>query len=312
MAAPRYTYTTELLTQAKTLHLPHNIHTLPINGKAAQYRFAVSTSTIFNHCEQMLRDVLRCTLGDQDGSEYLLTPLCSQWWPNSIMAQMIRTVTHVHAITPTLEFEAPTKTLQKKISQLLLTHSGYEQPCAVFQRRLSRFLTDDTIRALSPLRTLDTISASKHPFLTATVLETWLNGWCTSRRYQLTVTPCHFGCGAARGDQLEHYRCCPVLWNCFRRNAPRLYEQQITPDNYDPPDRHHTIPAAILLHTIYVTYETLRAHQQARGFGDYTDKTSALDTNLHLKLTSHPDLLDYITPWTYHPRPHRNNDKYLP
>ena len=47
LAAPRFIFTTAFLAHAKKCHLPYALHVLPINGKAAQYRFAVSTSNIF-------------------------------------------------------------------------------------------------------------------------------------------------------------------------------------------------------------------------------------------------------------------------
>ena len=43
-ASPRFTFTTAFLAQAKACHLPQALHVLAYHGKAAQYRFAVSTS----------------------------------------------------------------------------------------------------------------------------------------------------------------------------------------------------------------------------------------------------------------------------
>ena len=52
VSAPRYTYTTALLTQGKTCGMPHNLHTFAVNGKAAQYRFACFTSKLFGRYHQ--------------------------------------------------------------------------------------------------------------------------------------------------------------------------------------------------------------------------------------------------------------------
>ena len=54
------------------------------------------------------------------------------------------------------------------------------------------------------------------PVRVATVLfRTWLNGWCTARRFQLTSSTCLFGCvpGSMPGchDSIEHYSHCPVV-----------------------------------------------------------------------------------------------------
>ena len=120
MSAPRYTYTTALLSQGKSCYMTHNLHTLPINGKAAQYRFACLTSKLFNQYHQLLRDVLHHRVGDEWGSEYLLRPLCSAWWTNSIMRQLIKTVVEVHSIVPEIEHKVPDQHIQKQITTVLL------------------------------------------------------------------------------------------------------------------------------------------------------------------------------------------------
>ena len=52
------------------------------------------------------------------------------------------------------------------------------------------------------------------PTRVAVVLfRTWLNGWCTARRFQVRHATCLFACGLAGecNDSIEHYAFCPVL-----------------------------------------------------------------------------------------------------
>jgi len=314
LSAPRFTYTTAFLAQAKAVHLPQNLHTLPVQGLAAQYRFATSTSHVYRHCEQLLRDTIRCSAGDELGTEYHLTPLCSDWWKTSIMAQLCHTVGYAYTLSPQLTTKTPTKQLQRHLADIFVQHSDYEKPLQLINRRLLRFLSLDTISSLSVDRTLTTLSSVKHPFLVATVIKTWLNGWCTSKRFQLTTLPCFFGCGQDGGDLLEHYRCCPIIWNFYRQQAPLLYEDfHVRHDNFSdsstkvfmalhaPPDLHHTLMAAVLLHAVFTTYETLRSHQANTRVNDYTNKHNLLTNKLHFTLTNYKDLHDHFVMWNNNP-----------
>ena len=50
------------------------------------------------------------------------------------------------------------------------------------------------------------------PRVTFACLSTYLNRWCTARRFQKPERTCHFRCQSLAGsDSLEHYLCCPVL-----------------------------------------------------------------------------------------------------
>ena len=50
------------------------------------------------------------------------------------------------------------------------------------------------------------------PRVVHAVLISWCNGWCTTRRFQQQVGPCRL-CNLCNGkDELEHYTCCPYLW----------------------------------------------------------------------------------------------------
>lgn len=49
------------------------------------------------------------------------------------------------------------------------------------------------------------------PRVRAALLRTWLNGWCTQRRFGVRGTHCLFGCRLGE-DDVRHYVACPRLW----------------------------------------------------------------------------------------------------
>ena len=55
------------------------------------------------------------------------------------------------------------------------------------------------------------------PCVQHAVMATWLNGWCTARRFQEPVKSCRLHPGCQGADELEHYACCRHLCNCAAR-----------------------------------------------------------------------------------------------
>ena len=73
-----------------------------------------------------------------------------------------------------------------------------------------------------------------------------------------------------------------------------------------PPDLHHTLTAAVLLHAVFATYETLRSHQTITRVNDYTNKHNLLTNKLHFTLTSYKDLHDHFVMWNHNLPPRRH------
>ena len=66
----------------------------------------------------------------------------------------------------------------------------------------------DPERLTSNAKTLIATHLSKLPaFLTSAVLKTWVNGWCTTRRFKDNMVKCKFGCEDGN-DCIEHYLVC--------------------------------------------------------------------------------------------------------
>ena len=57
------------------------------------------------------------------------------------------------------------------------------------------------------------LHGSVPPRVLHAVLISWLNGWCTARRFQGPRASCRLCADCDGTDELEHYACCPFLWS---------------------------------------------------------------------------------------------------
>ena len=58
---------------------------------------------------------------------------------------------------------------------------------------------------------IDAIRKLATPCIVHAVLNTWLNGWCTNRRFQRRLSRCCADPACEGHDELEHYAVCPHL-----------------------------------------------------------------------------------------------------
>jgi len=304
-AAPRYAYTTSILTQARALHLPFELDTLPVDGRAAQYRMAMQTSELYPHLLQLLLGVVHMTLGDEMGTEYRLGPLMTHWWPHSIMAQITRAVRGMSAVSPTLYNNPPTTQLQRKVSNALNEHANQETPQHLLCRRRVRFpgAPEEHGQLFKPIRAHNTIALARHPFLCSTTVKTLVNGWCTAHRFQKRQLPCLFGCGHNLGDNIRHYCHCPVIITFYTQAVPLLppLPSEGPPLQFlalrAPPDPDHIIPVAILLHITFLAYEGLRHQQRTTTRYHYHNQLDKLHQTPHLLRLKYPGLMEILLQW---------------
>jgi hypothetical protein len=99
------------------------------------------------------------------------------------------------------------------------------------------------------------------PRVVATILRTWLNGWCTDGRFQVRGSSCIWGCPLA-ADDLRHYSSCCRLRECSGQalQLPALVAGADAAEDFlllrpgadDPPQRlaakARRLAAAYLLH----------------------------------------------------------------
>ena len=77
---------------------------------------------------------------------------------------------------------------------------------------LPRVAVDRAARFITQLR------GRVPPCVTAAVLNTWFNGWCTARRFQTQGQPCRLLATHEGSDSLEHYACCSGAWESAARH----------------------------------------------------------------------------------------------
>ena len=95
------------------------------------------------------------------------------------------------------------------------------------------------------MENLKSLSAQVPLCVLHAVLLSWLNGWTTSRRFQV-VPPlaCRFGHHCGGSDDLEHYAVCPELWGSFPHWADLKldYVDQLTLSRFLLADGHDPRP----------------------------------------------------------------------
>ena len=107
-----------------------------------------------------------------------------------------------------------------------------------------------------------TLKGRVPPCVLHAILISWLNGWCTSRRFQEKVGKCRLCVDCDGLDQLEHYIQCPCAWRSAPKfaklsAAPRSITDGLMLGKYDDDDscaRH-----AVMLYALYGTFNAARA-----------------------------------------------------
>ena len=99
------------------------------------------------------------------------------------------------------------------------------------------------------------------PCVLYAVLITWLNGWCTSRRYQQSVGKCRLYPECEGLDELEHYVRCPFAWEAAPRfahlgDAPTTLQEALVLGQCDADT---CVRRAVMIYAIYGTFNAARA-----------------------------------------------------
>jgi hypothetical protein len=102
----------------------------------------------------------------------------------------------------------------------LLLHTRWQRWITLFggERNLS-------LRTRQAPLTIQALHNKLPPCIRASLLCTWLNGWCTARRFQQPRQPCSLSETCDGDDAIEHYAICPAIWQC----AHQFLRLQTTP-----------------------------------------------------------------------------------
>ena len=110
------------------------------------------------------------------------------------------------------------------------------------------------------------LSQQAPPRVTAAVLSTGWNRWCTARRVQKrgsVLNICQLGCPGDAEDSLEHYARCPIVRDCHRI-VLSIQEAWLLPCWLGTEGSN---PGVCPIRAVVGAYATYRVTNMARSFG---------------------------------------------
>lgn len=148
-----------------------------------------------------------------------LRPLHAEWFERSAVLTLSRAIEDFQRRCPTFSLSDASQINQSKLysalrdatAQTPLEHIIRER----WEARWARVISMSSPLGVAVRRAsadMKLYGSALPPFLVIAVLNTWLNGWCTARRFQGRAR-CVF-CGAT-SDAIEHLAGCPVLRSLF-------------------------------------------------------------------------------------------------
>ena len=151
-------------------------------------------------------------------------PFCwNDWLSKSISRQLKEASSELHAlsiltdgrIAQNLQAESDKQQINTLIYSHVRKNIFVDNLAATIEPRLRRWCINGErcISAEIVFQISAQLRTHVAPCVLAALLHTWLNGWCTTRRFQQQASGCLFGCldGA---DEVEHYTICPRIWQC--------------------------------------------------------------------------------------------------
>ena len=155
-------------------------------------------------------------------------------------------------------------------TRLALATRQFSEQAFLTHRWRRWFAGDDLALAVrGASRARKVLASIVPPCVLHALLISWLNGWCTSRRFQCDIGPCRL-CRDCNGrDDLEHYLRCPFAWAA----APRLALLGPAPSSLasalllDDIDHDLFAPQATMIFALYGAFNLARSQdvRLARG-----------------------------------------------
>ena len=146
-------------------------------------------------------------------------------------------------------------------------HYNHEE---FLRRRLKRWKFQTPIGIICRRATtkIGIIFSLVSPRVAAVVFRTWLNGWCTGRRFQNPALKCQLACSPNADDSIEHYMRCPVVAGfsqaCLHldANTGDIAQSFMCLDKNE--DDGTVVLRALLVYATYCATNGMR-HSSARG-----------------------------------------------
>ena len=169
----------------------------------------------------------------KDGEAFLIHPL-REWIPQTAIPQLQQALLNFDRDGWAKEFKTKrkrsgpsdaTRHMQASIYNHILRKNKQTYLEDVLSRRLRRWQLSEAPRCLArrACRHLKTLNGRVAPCVSFALLNTWMNGWTTARRFQSTAA-CVLCDGDYGADSIEHYSLCPVQREATRRLS-RFHEK---------------------------------------------------------------------------------------
>ena len=123
------------------------------------------------------------------------------------------------------------KQYQSLVLKQLLAHDRYSTE-ALLRRKLERWRIKGVPEGTLTRRATQILSWAfdmTSPRIAGVLFRSWLNGWCTARRFQSRASTCLLGCNLPSPDcedSIEHYAHCRIV-RCFASEVLRLPAQLV-------------------------------------------------------------------------------------
>jgi len=213
------------------LGLPSQLNTLETAGPAAQVRVAVSGG---DHRRRLQLDGVVAALERARLTTNAVEVAWQwrSWFDNGPVQRLLATVRALagqgiteraaleHGLGPGPRpathqaWQRARRRLQSSITAMLRRRAWLRRGLDQFAAKVRRWQLPKPLpglRANRCRRVMKQLPKRTPPRVRAAMLRTWLDGWCTSRRFGDRGGRCAFGCPLG-DDAVQHYVCCPRLW----------------------------------------------------------------------------------------------------
>ena len=214
-AGPYNALTPPLLQNLDSVCLPVYFKAVQVQNLAAMVRAANSTSKVFS------AELAKLVAASYE-MESAVLPRLRWWYDSGIVKSLESAVAFVDGLSAGVPTQTQDSRIQKHIADLVRPAISVFDLAAFLRLRLARWSqSDETITGLDQIvqqaiHVLRQLHNMVPPCVIVSVLRTWCNGWCTSRRFGDEILGCLYSSDCLGDDELEHYCVCTSTQHYLR------------------------------------------------------------------------------------------------
>jgi hypothetical protein len=271
---PRHWIPTAVLLNLDQVGFPLTFPSLRLQNQSAMIRTALSTCSVYRSCSIRLHDA-------ENDLDTAFVPRLQAWYDKSMVKQLRGQLliaqrfgvldSNLRVAEPEFRTSARKQAQRGKLQSILVKamrpHVASVDLQSILRRRLQRWLIDPSSAELNDMvaKTISVIADVRKapPCVAAAVLKTWLNGWCTARRFQEPRRSCWLCETCSGDDSLEHYAVCPFAWS-YLPSKLRISDSTKTIKRFmllEPCEGDTPLLLACHVYAVMGVVNTLRAQQ---------------------------------------------------